>query len=414
MGDTGVRAGAWWSRAGVVVLVVGAAALAVSSWIFGYVGHGLLDLQVYRMGGATVLAGDPLYDAVFHHDRLPFTYPPFAALLFVPFELAGFTGGAVLMTACTLAALARTAWLVAGAGWWRGPLARWSVGWRFALVGGLALLAWPTRSTIEYGQINVVLMWLIVEDLCGRGARARWGGALTGVAAALKVTPALFVVYTFLLGDLRRMVLAVGTAVAATAAGMVIGIDEWARYWTEELIDPTRVGDPHFLANQSLDGVLHRLGVDGSRSLPWLIGSVLAVAGGLVVGRTLYRRGDHVDGVLAVAIGGLVASPISWTHHWVWLVLAVPAIASWATTAVERRRWWPAGLAAAAVVALGVRLETVLPSKDGVELTYGPLQQVVASSYLLIGVAVLAGLAITALRPEATSADEEVPAPVAA
>ena len=72
------------------------------------------------------------------------------------------------------------------------------------------------------------------------------------------------------------------------------------------------------------------------------------------------------------------------------------------------------GLAAAAVVALGVRLETVLPSKDGVELTYGPLQQVVASSYLLIGVAVLAGLAITALRPEATSADEEVPAPVAA
>ncbi len=397
----------------MVVLVVGAAALVVSSWVFGYVGHGLLDLQVYRMGGATVLAGDPLYDAVFHHDRLPFTYPPIAAVAFIPFELAGFTGGAVLMTACTMAALTRTVWLVAAAGWWRGPLARWSVGWRFALVGGLALLAWPTRSTIEYGQINVVLMWLIVEDLCGRGARARWGGVLTGLAAALKVTPALFVVYTFLLGDVRRMVLAVGAAVAATVAGMVIGIDEWARYWTQELTDPTRVGDQHFLANQSLDGVLHRLGVDGSRSLPWLVGAALAVGAGLVLGRQLYRRGDHVDGVLAVAIGGLIASPISWTHHWVWLVLAVPAIASWVGVAVERLRWWPLAFAAAAVVALGVRLETVLPSKDGVELTYGPLQQVVASSYLIVGVAVLVGLAVVALRPVPETSSDDVRAPAA-
>ena len=105
-----------------------------------------------------------------------------------------------------------------------------------------------------------------------------------------------------------------------------------ATYWTDGLIDAGRVGPPALAHNQSVYGALTRL-LDGPPpTLLWLaVAGPLALAV-LLVGAGWWRRGDRVLGTCLGALAMLLASPISWSHHWVW---AVPvALVLW-----ERSRW---------------------------------------------------------------------------
>ena len=175
-----------WLVALAVVLGLHAANVAG-----GFRQLGLLDLQVYRMGGHAILHGEPLYAGAYAHDGLPFTYSPVAAVLFTLLDLMGWVAAAVVITAASLAALVRSCWIcVCRATSAEGGRRAWMM----AIVVLAALAAWPTRSTIELGQINILLMWLVLEDVLGLGRRARWSGVLTGLAAAIKLTPAFFVV----------------------------------------------------------------------------------------------------------------------------------------------------------------------------------------------------------------------------
>ena len=185
-------------------------------------------------------------------------------------------------------------------------------------------------QNLTFGQVNLFLMLAVLVDLV-RPER-RWSGVLVGIAAGVKLTPLVFVVLLVLVG--RRT--AAGRAALAFAGTVAVGFvampGSSATYWTDGLVDAGRVGPPALAHNQSVYGALTRL-LDGPPpTLLWL-----AVAGPLslavlVVGAGWWRRGDRVLGTCLGALAMLLASPVSWSHHWVW---AVPvALVLW-----ERSRW---------------------------------------------------------------------------
>ncbi len=52
----------------------------------------------------------------------------------------------------------------------------------------------------------------------------------------------------------------------------------------------------------------------------WLVAAALATVLGVWAAWACLRVGDRAAGFLAVQITGLLVSPISWSHHWVWVL----------------------------------------------------------------------------------------------
>jgi alpha-1,2-mannosyltransferase len=404
-----------WAVLAVVVFFAGRRAIEV--WANGFDDLGLLDLQVYRMGGQAVLDGRPLYELAYAHDGLPFTYTPFAALVFVPLALAGWTGGALVMTFASLAALVRTAQLVARATVPTGFHPRVSPALRTTLLVVFGLSIWPTLSTTQFGQVNLVVLWLVVEDLLGRGRVARWGGLLIGIAAGLKLTPALFIVFLLVTRRTRQATIAVLAGGGTVALGAVVQPASAWTYWTDTFFESNRVGTPQYLGNQSLNGIVHRVvGPDGSTTVLWLALSVVVLVGALWLARALWHDDRPAQAVLVVGLATLVVSPISWTHHWVWLVM-VPACllrvdGRGRTGLFEPRAPRPPEGLGLTLIRLALVVATVvvavpdfmqhLPNDGGAEFDYSPVEQVVAGGYPLLALAVMALLAWTVVAGRAT------------
>jgi alpha-1,2-mannosyltransferase len=172
------------------------------------------------------------------------------------------------------------------------------------------------------------------------------------------------------------------------ALGFMAVPEESASYWSDRLVQPDRVGPPGLAHNQSVYGALTRL-LDGPPpTLLWVAvaGPLAAVA--LVVAAAWWRRGDRVLGAGLGALAMLLASPVSWTHHWVW---AVPlALALW-----ERSRW------AGAAWSLVFVARPVLwpPWGEGREHAWSPLEHVAGNAYLLAALAVCGWAAVAVKRP---------------
>lgn len=257
--------------------------------------------------------GGRIYDYQVPGTSYGFTYPPFAALVMLPLAALGRHTAMVASLLVNLAALAVVLRILAGAGWRRHG---W-FGWSLALC--LLALFEPLRDTFSFGQVNLVLLALVLGDswLLSTG-RGRWAGAGIGLAAAVKLTPALFI--GLLLLARRWRAAAVATAVAFAATGLAAWADPRASrfYWTDALWDTTRVGRLDYVSNQSLQGVLARLG-DTDRAL-W--GAVVL----LVLCVWAWRASRAVaagDWTAAFALTGAAAclvSPITWVHHLVWLL----------------------------------------------------------------------------------------------
>ena len=299
---------------------------------------------------------------------LPFTYPPFAAVVMVPLALLPAWLAAALWTGASVGALAAVVVVV------RRALGRPAPGWLVALLTGGALALEPVWQNLTFGQVNLFLMLAVLVDLV-RPER-RWSGVLVGIAAGVKLTPLVFVVLLVLVG--RRA--AAGRAVLAFAGTVAVGFvampGSAATYWTDDLVDAGRVGPPALAHNQSVYGALTRL-LDGPPpTVLWLaVAGPLALAV-LVVGAGWWRRGDRVLGTCLGALAMLLASPISWSHHWVW---AVPvALVLW-----ERSRW-----AGAAWTAVFVARPIVWPPYgQGREYGWSPLDHLVGNAYLLAALA---------------------------
>ncbi|MFF4272357.1 glycosyltransferase 87 family protein [Streptomyces sp. NPDC001536] len=274
------------------------------------------DLRVYY-GTVDSWAhhGGRIYDYRVPGTTYGFTYPPFAAVAMWPMALFPLRVVIVLALLLNLAALAVIVRLLAGRSWRRH-------GW-FGCALGACLLALfePLRDTFSFGQVNLLLMALVLTDgwllATGRGRRA---GVGIGLAAAVKLTPALFIALLLLAGRRRAAAVATSVAVGVTALAAVVAPGASRFYWTQAMWDTTRVGRLDYVSNQSLQGILARL---GEPDRAWWAAVVLLV---LAVWAVRARRATAAgDWPAAIALTGLTAclvSPITWVHHLVWLLPA--------------------------------------------------------------------------------------------
>ncbi|MEU6270968.1 glycosyltransferase 87 family protein [Streptomyces populi] len=275
------------------------------------------DLRVYYGTVDTwVHHGGSIYDYRVPGTAYGFTYPPFAALGMLPMALVGLSTAIVLALLLNLAALTLVVGILVGP-----ELRRY--GWfGCALTACLLALFEPVRDTFSFGQVNLVLLALVLSDawLLSAG-RGRWAGVGIGLAAAVKLTPALFVAL-LLLGRRRRAAgVATAVAVAATALAAWAAPDASRFYWTDALWDTSRVGRLAYVSNQSLQGVLARLVAPQEPSgALWATLVLLVLA---VWARRTSRALADEDWTAAFALTGLAAclvSPITWVHHLVWLL----------------------------------------------------------------------------------------------
>lgn len=281
-------------------------------------GANFVDLHVYVGGAAALDRPGTLYSYVYADQTpdfpLPFTYPPFAAVVFYPLHLLPFGLLALLWQLATMAALygaVRISQRLLGV-----PAGR---GHRAAMLWtAIAIWLEPLRSTFDYGQINVLLMlaalWAVYTT--------RWwlSGLLVGVAAGIKLTPAITAVY--LVGVRRWLAAAASAVVFAASVGvslLVVG-DQARFYFTDLLGDARRVGPIATSFNQSWRGAISRiLGHDAGFG-PLVLTAIAVTAVLAVLAWRALDASDQLGKLLVVEMFGLLLSPISWTHHWVWLV----------------------------------------------------------------------------------------------
>ena len=339
-----------------------------------------LDLDVYRIGARVWLAGGNLYGALpptAQGVRMPFTYPPLAAIILSPLSLIPLHAAGIVLDLAIVAVLALAL----------RPFRR-RLGWELGWVLPAALLLEPARGNLAYGQIDVFLMALVIAD-CLTGS-PRWPrGALAGLAAAMKLTPALFIVFFLLRRDYRAAATMGVSFATATGLGFLLAPADSARYWTSTLFDVGRIGQPQNASNQSIFGVLARAGLDpGTTSFTyfWLAISLVVLAAACVGMRRAFAVGDEQLALVLNAFAILLVSPISWSHHWVW---ALPALLCLATSA---RR-----LAVTGLVLFAVGPQCWLPRGGVRELSWAPWQQILGDSYVLCGVAVIGWFAYSAL-----------------
>lgn len=273
----------------------------------------LIDLRVYLLGAQHAFAAD-LYDQQYPVASLPFTYPPFGAIVMAPLGHLPFPVAATLVTATSCAALMlvtrRTLACASPLG--RGGAGRW---WWFIPVSVLAIGFEPVWATFSFGQVNLIVLALCLLDLTGRH-RAR--GVMVGLAAGLKLTPLFFVAYLVFTRQFRAAATVCATFAATVAVGFLCNPHGATVFWTDAVRDPSRVGSAFFAGNQALTGVLPRWAGEPLPHGVVLAAQALAGLTALVAAAYLYRRGRELESVIAASFGMLAMSPISWSHHWVW------------------------------------------------------------------------------------------------
>ncbi|MER7276871.1 glycosyltransferase family 87 protein [Dactylosporangium sp. NPDC000244] len=350
--------------------------------------HDWFDLGIYRQAVNWWLDGHNLYDYVKPDDtqgQLGFTYPPFGALVLVPFAVLPWTGAVILYSVITVAATLVTTW------WLLTPEAR-RKGWElpFALVLALAVISAlePIRENYTFGQINMVLVLLVLADLLVLLPRgSRWAGVLIGLAAAIKLTPAIFIVYLLLSRRYRAAITAAVSAAAASLLAFAVMPRGSIDFWTDALWKGEGLGNAAYTFNQSFFGMLARLSAPGDPNrLVWAVLVLAALGFGLWRARRAALAGDEVVGLTLTGIVGCLVSPITWVHHIYWFVPALIVLA-----ATRRRAWF------AVVIALTVGLGLVSWFEQGLPVdpwSHGLQGFIIKNWYLLLMVALLFALPI--------------------
>ena len=315
-----------------------------------------MDFQVYRMGAQHVLAGG-LYSAEITviGQHLLFTYPPLAAILFWPLAHVSIFGGQTIWDVTDLVALtALIAVSIAAAR--SGNVVRSD--WRTALIllAPVGFLLYPVRYNLALGQINVVLVLMIVADLTiGVSWRGRElpKGILVGVAAAIKLTPLIFLPYLVASRQWRPARNAALTFALATGAMFAVSPRASWLYFTKDAFDTTRIGSIDRLDNQTLHAALARAHLPMPPALFDLI-SLIVLCTGIGVAAVAYRRSSSMLGILVCAATGLMLSPISWFHHYVWIVPGLIWLV-WGTDRPARGERWAMASALAFIVIPPIR-----------------------------------------------------------
>jgi alpha-1,2-mannosyltransferase len=214
------------------------------------------------------------------------------------------------------------------------------------LVGAAVFWLEPVQRTLFLGQVELILMALIMWDLC-QPDRHWWKGAGVGVAAGIKLVPLIFIPYLLLTRRFRQAAVAASTFALTALIGFAADPADSTHWWFGGLfVSGSRTGFVGWEGNQSLLGLITRLAgsvAAGQRLWTWPAIAVLAL--GLFTAVLLDRAGHPVVALLTCALTGVLCSPISWDHHWVWVVPAVVAAFGYAMRARGVPRLAAAGLA---------------------------------------------------------------------
>ncbi|MCQ4121297.1 DUF2029 domain-containing protein [Rhodococcus sp. FXJ9.536] len=351
----------------------------------------LLDLSVFRDAGVAFTEGLPLYSEDFPSTSgFRFIYAPFAAIVFAPLAWVQPNVLQVLWSVLNAALV-----------WWilRVLLVRLGVG-KAPLVAaaalGVALLLEPVRSNFGFGQINIVLMALVVADCAGVLPR-RLRGIGIGVAAAIKITPAAFGLVLLVRRDLRSIARAVVTVAATAGIGFWLLPQASIWFWATECCRSDRAGGHDFSRNQAVTGLLARWGASGLvKDLPWLISAVVIVAAAGWAALRFTASGDHMAALGVVALAALLAAPFAVSHHWVYCVLLIPL-----TLAPQYRRWRPLLTCALVIFLVGPHFALTGEPSGWAEAVWA---QVAGNAQCLAALALLAAAVLAARRrgPAAT------------
>ncbi len=379
-----------WVRAALVLVGVTVLAVYVLPGLLAPAVHWpLWDVRVYWWGGQQATAGGGALYA--RGGPFNFTYPPFAALLFAVFAGAPIGVLKGVLTVGSLVALVALCGLSLGAaGVRRRPESVFAM-------SAIALLTWPVAYTLHLGEVNLMLAALIGADVLRRPDGRWWQGIGTGLAAGIKLTPLIFVAYLALTGRVRAAATAAGVFAVTVAAGFAWLPARSRAFWLGGVFyTQSRVGNPANPSDQSLAGAVARLAGTGDPPRTWWLVAVLVTGlAGLAVAVWAHRRGHRLAGTVCCAITGLLISPVSWTHHWVW---AVPLLV-WLTAAAWRRRSVACGLAAAAGAAVFSGFFSI-PWPDH---PARPELMLASDQYVLYGLAILAGTALALARERSTA-----------
>jgi alpha-1,2-mannosyltransferase len=372
-------------------------AVSVAALLTSHLGHGwgFIDLGVYRDGGEAVLRGAHLYDLRFP-GALAFTYPPLSALLFTALTPASMGVLEPLTTALSLLLLPLMLVFALRLSPLDASLSRDRAIGLALLASAVAVWLEPVWTTLRYGQLDLVIGALIFYDL-SRPDGSRFKGAGLGLAVALKLTPAIFVLYLLLTRRVRAAVVSLSVFLGTIALGFALIPGDSSAYWGGAFLDSGRVGRIENAANQSLRGAYARLMHSINVEVLWLCTVVVLALAGLALAIVAGRRGDDARGVSLCALTGLLVSPISWSHHW---VLAVPALMLFALDASLRRS--RAALAAAGAVAIVALVHMIwwvpVNRPRHSELHLDALQLVYSDAYVLVAMLALAAAAVSVLR----------------
>ncbi|MPZ28057.1 MAG: DUF2029 domain-containing protein [Micromonosporaceae bacterium] len=362
----------WWRRSSwVVAAAIGFAAVAIPMFGRRYV---FFDMRIYHGAMEWWAGGGTLYEFIAPNTTLGFTYPPFGALVMLPMAtmpavVAGWLNTVVSVVALALVLAVLLLPIADRCGWPRWPT--------LGVALPLAIAMEPTRETLGFGQVNLLLFGLVVADLVGLRWAARreaarttdrsrrwsrpellaaaagsvsagwardalrrlwhsgaWAGVGIGLATAVKLTPGLFILYLLVSRQRRPALVAIATAIGASLATWVLAPRESTTYFTSVLWQTDRVGAADFTPNQSLAGLLARL-YDSTETpgLLWLSFAALCCALGLSRAVAAHKDGDELAAFTLVGLTATVISPISWTHH---LVFVIPAVVILGDAALRR------------------------------------------------------------------------------
>ncbi len=399
------------------IVAVAAALMAVAAtWAFERIRDVYpVDWAVYRYGSAAAWRGVDLYASNLHgphiaDEGLPFTYTPFGALVLWPTNLGsqqvGFWAWSIVSMLALLAVIAMVV-----------PS---DVRQRWIVVFGVASLACATIMVYAhffFGQINILLMLLVIADLARRDdttfGRRVPRGLLIGLAAAIKLTPGLFIVYLAVARQWRMFWWSVAGCFGAFALAFVVRPSLTIAFVTHgvwHLTDKVALGTKFATSgNNSIQGVLAAVG-DWTRPLALVLTAVAAIVG-LLLARRAATHSGLLAGGLIIGMTATLISPISWVHHWVYLVPA--AVFIW-----FHRSWW-----ARAVVIVGILLTVFATPEVGqdwlvnasvVETIIGWMLR---EMLMLLGISAIGIIAYGKDRPEHSPSDAagtEVEEPVKA
>ncbi|TKW74714.1 MAG: DUF2029 domain-containing protein, partial [Staphylococcus hominis] len=300
------------------------------------------DFLVYYRGAKAFWDSPNVYESLINTGaagELPYSYPPSSLLFFSPLTLFGETVGLVLFSLVSLAAL-----------WWVITLTlrrcRIDDAGKWALVA-LPLAFWidPIHNTFHHGQVNIVLMALVLTDLWWDSPKRKYlpTGVLTGVAAAVKMTPALFGLYFIFTRNWKALAAAFLTGVMSLGVAGAVKPAALGYYFTTQIGQMSGVLGLNRAHNQSARGLVARFVPADAQTYftAIMFAGILALA--LLALRSLLAARANEAAVLCVALLSLLVAPITWQHHYVWVV---PLCIVMAVGGIRNANPWPPFLVA--------------------------------------------------------------------